>query len=612
MRGIKLRRKILFSFLTIIALLSLLTSAFGFYITKKYMMGRVQAQANSDLKTIRTMVSQQLEKMKISFILAPPDADSNGFKEMTGLDYLYRVQSPAEVRSEIVRRAFGAPATVGGYRRLDKDELLRMGEGFYKRAAIEIRHTPQARSTEKTVLESALSMEYARSFADASGKVTEVLYGGKIINRDMPFIDGIAGTIFENKLYQGKPTGAVTVFLDDVRIATNVLDERGNRAIGTCVSEIVYNKVIRAGNLWLDRAFVVTDWYLTAYEPIRDIEGNIIGILSLGILEKPFTHMQVKWTLAFVGIVSVASLIAILCSFILSDSLARPLTLMLQALRKISEGDWGSRLKVRTTTKEVNELVESVNDMAEKLSQREQRLEVSNEKLAALNKTYLDLIGFVSHELKGIIAAAVINVYTLRDEGLGSINLKQKEVLAALAKSLDYLSAMVRNFLGLSQIEKGEMAVNKVDLFLKEHMIDAAVETFSKLAAEKKVQIFNKVQPQIRVRGDEDLLKIAASNLVSNAVKYCGENGTIILTSRDKGDTVTVEFYNDGTPISDQDKEKLFKRFSRIPNGSGKVKGTGLGLFITKEIIEAHGGRIWVETRPFGNLFAFTIEKSMK
>jgi signal transduction histidine kinase len=100
-----------------------------------------------------------------------------------------------------------------------------------------------------------------------------------------------------------------------------------------------------------------------------------------------------------------------------------------------------------------------------------------------------------------------------------------------------------------------------------------------------------------------------ANNLVNNAVKYGNENGRIILSSKQSNDEITVTVYNDGKPIAEQDVDKLFKKFSRvIYEGMERVKGSGIGLFITKEIIEKHGGRIWVEPGKKGNSFIFTLK----
>ena len=160
-----------------------------------------------------------------------------------------------------------------------------MGENFYKKAKIKLIPTEHARPVAEKTLEKAMAMEYAAPITDKEGNIKGVIYCGKFINKNADLINKIHESIFEDETFEGKPIGTVTIFLDDVRIATNVLDKKENRAEGTRVSQEVYEEVVVKGNYWLARAFVVDSWYIAAYEPIKDIEGNIIGILYTGYLE---------------------------------------------------------------------------------------------------------------------------------------------------------------------------------------------------------------------------------------------------------------------------------------------------------------------------------------
>jgi signal transduction histidine kinase len=111
---------------------------------------------------------------------------------------------------------------------------------------------------------------------------------------------------------------------------------------------------------------------------------------------------------------------------------------------------------------------------------------------------------------------------------------------------------------------------------------------------------------------DTDLMMVVANNLLTNAIKYGTEGGEIRIDARVFDNKIEVEVYNDSEPISEEDKGKLFKKFSRLNNESTrKVKGTGLGLYITSQIIESHGGNIRVEPREKGNSFIFIIERGM-
>ena len=142
-------------------------------------------------------------------------------------------------------------------------------------------------------------------------------------------------------------------------------------------------------------------------------------------------------------------------------------------------------------------------------------------------------------------------------------------------------------------------------------LVAPCLETFARLAEEKEMDIHTEVDPGITVHGDSDLLLIVMNNLVSNAVKYGAKGGRISVSAQEDGDMLRVEVYNDGPPIAKEDLDKLFKKFSRLPGaGSRKVKGTGLGLFLTYAIVANHNGTIWCEPKDKGNAFIFTIERS--
>lgn len=493
---------------------------------------------------------------------------------------------------------------------MGKAELFQMPAEVQERCRIPILSTPKARRSSLVRLESAMAKECAFPLKDAQGQVVEIIYGGRLINRDTYLVDRIRDLVFGQELYEGKPVGTVTVFQDDVRITTNVLNEKGQRAIGTRVSEDVYKKVAEGGFRWPDRAFVVNEWYMAAYEPIHNVDGTIIGMLYVGVQEKPFNRMAFHILIAFVVVVVLACMLAAGVAIWLAGSVGRPLTHLIDATKKLSLGQLGHEVDTQGTILELNHLAESFNEMSIKLEQRENALKVTNEKLAELNKSYMDLLGFVAHELKGLLSSAIMNAYSIRDGFLGMINFKQKRAIDSICRNLDYLAATVRKFLNLSRIERGNLDINRTPFSLWTDVFEPSVQTFAKQISDKKMTLQVQMDPEIRVSADLDLMQIVANNLVNNAAKYGCDNGRISVLATVADKRVRVEVYNDGRPITAEQKSSLFKKFSRldVPEKK-KVKGTGLGLYITRQIIEAHGGHIDVEPREQGNAFVFDIER---
>jgi two-component system NtrC family sensor kinase len=153
---------------------------------------------------------------------------------------------------------------------------------------------------------------------DFNGKVIGVLTGGVLLNRNYEIVDRIKNIVFKDAQYKGKEIGTATIFLGDLRISTNVMDKEGNRAIGTRASREVYEQVLGKGTPWIHRAFVVDEWYITAYEPIRDVQDKIIGMLYVGMLESKYALMKERLILLFFFFSMSGMLIALTVSFLLS------------------------------------------------------------------------------------------------------------------------------------------------------------------------------------------------------------------------------------------------------------------------------------------------------
>jgi two-component system, NtrC family, sensor kinase len=613
MRFNSLRTRLLFSFLLVIMVLGVLSALFGYRLIKSNTIKRAQKQAQSDLSAARSVYDDEIEKFGNGFDCISMVDNPGHLKSKLGLDYLCVVESEHKdsVKSDIVKRAFEGNSN-GGTRIIDSCELSHMGEALFRRARIDVRNTPMAGPQTRTAVTGAMAMEYASPIFDADGRIARVMYGGKIVNRYYGLIDKIHDIVYESRLYNAKPVGTVTIFQDDVRIATNVLDKDGGRAIGTRVSARVYDHVIVKGTPFLDRAFVVTDWYLTAYEPIRDINGKIIGILYVGILERPFIDMIHHALLWYLVILGIAALLAGVVAFLLSAGVSKPLTKFVTATANLADGDMTHRVETPTSVYEIRRLAVSFNEMAEKLHQREMSLKDKNSELAVLNGRYLDLVGMVSHELKGILASALLNACSVRDGYLGELTDKQKKALDSVVRNLDYFDMTVKNFLNLSRIEKEELTLTLSNVFLKEDVVDVSVDAFIRQAQAKNITIENEIPFECTFNADSSLLLMVMNNLMGNAIKYGAAGGTIKITLFESAEAAVITVFNTGRPLTGDETAKLFKRFSRLDASpeARKVRGTGLGLFLCKTIIERHGGTIRCEPGENGNSFIVTIQKN--
>jgi len=444
------------------------------------------------------------------------------------------------------------------------------------------------------------------------GEIVGVIYGGVLLNRNFALVDRIRDIVYEERLYAGKPLGTVTIFLWDVRIATNVLLENGNRAIGTRVSQEVYENVLENARSWLDRAFVVNDWYISAYEPIRDFSGKVVGILYAGILEKKYQDLERQVLLSFGLAVLVGVVLVWLVSFAFAYSLTLPLKRLSLASDRIAQGDLDYRIELRGyASRELKELAQSFNQMADSLARREKELELANQelkqtnqRLKEVNRNYMEMLGFVTHELKAPLASALMAVGALKQGILGELDSAQLKMIDKIEKSLNYFNDMIKNYLSLSRIEKGEMEVKKDWWKLKEDIIEPVLAQLEPQAREKKMKLNLEIPEELKVYADLNLLRIVYDNLLSNAIKYGREGGEIRLGYKLGEGEIQLDVWNQGEGVKEEEAKILFEKFSRLERRAGKRTGTGLGLYITKTIVERHRGRIWVESK-FGEWIDF-------
>jgi two-component system NtrC family sensor kinase len=643
MRTRKLRTQILISFFSVISIFALSIAILGFYVIKNDIIERAQSKVKNDLNSAREIYNEESENLKdvvrftaLRFFIKNAIRDSDietirseleKIRKRESLDILTLTDENGQVivrmrnssvngdnqsQDELVSRVLSDGEIVAGTVIVPSEELIKEGAGLAEQAYIKFIPTPKAKPSLETEQTSGMMIKAAAPVFGYEGSLIGVLYGGILLNRNYKVVDRIKETVYEEVKYKGKDIGTATIFQGDLRVSTNVKAEDGSRAIGTRVSEEVYEQVLIKGLPWIDRAFVVTDWYKTAYEPIKDVSGRVVGILYVGTLEKPFVDMAKSIFLFFLVIVFVSTLLASVFALILAGVVSRPLTHMLNATTKLSEGNLGYKVNIETGTMELNMLAASFNNMSSRLDERERSLKISNEKLAVLNNTYIDLVSFVSHELKGILGSTIVNAYSVRDGFFGVLNSRQRKALDSVTKNLDRLAGTVKKFLNLSRIEKGELGLNRTEVCLREDVFNTSLETFARKIVEKQMEIINNIQPQLKVNCDIDLLLIVANNLVDNAINYGFEKGKVILNSKDLGERVQIEVYNDSRPIREEEKARLFRRFSRLDvHEQKRIKGTGLGLFVAKEIIAKHDGDIWVEPKENGNSFIFQIEKAL-
>ena len=188
---------------------------------------------------------------------------------------------------------------ISGTQVLSREELLKEGKNFADKAAFSLIPTPKEKPIENLDQTSGMALKSAYPVVDANEQVLGALVGGILLNRSYEIVDRIKNIVFRDAKYRGKEIGTATIFLGEWRISTNVMDKEGHRAIGTRSMKEVQEQVLQNGLPWVQRAYVVDDWYITAYEPIRDFQDKIVGMLYVGILETKYAVLKEKLILLF-------------------------------------------------------------------------------------------------------------------------------------------------------------------------------------------------------------------------------------------------------------------------------------------------------------------------
>jgi len=517
---------------------------------------------------------------------------------------------------ELVRRAL-KKEVVSSTEIIPQEELAQEGGELVRQAYLEFVPTPKAKERPETMETSGMMLKAAVPILDVNNDVLGAMYGGTLLNRNYEIVDKIKHTVFKGERYKGKETGAATIFQWDLRISTNVKDKNGLRAIGTRVAKDVYDQVLENGRAWIDRAFVVNDWHIAAYDPIRNIKGEIIGILYVGTLEEPYTDLRNGVIYSFFGIAFLGLILVLVLAYFITRSITRPIAELARATEVIAGGDLSHEVTIQSRD-EVGRLAESFNRMTRTLKATMEKFYEVNTKLQDLNRHYLEMLGFVTHELMQPMGVLKGYLIMLEDGSLGSlVTSKQKQAVSAMLRKVNALINMIQKYLQLGRIESGRMEVYKTWIPVFAEALHPILEDVKQQMDARKMEVIvenEEAFAKVEAMADPVLLRIVFSNLIGNALKYGREGAKIWCGFREEPDQILFYVKNEGRGIPADQLTKVFEKFSRLEGElERKQRGTGLGLFNAKVIVEKHGGKIWAESEEgrWTN-FLFTIPQEEK
>jgi len=217
-----------------------------------------------------------------------------------------------------------------------------------------------------------------------------------------------------------------------------------------------------------------------------------------------------------------------------------------------------------------------------------------------------DLVATVAHEFRTPLTSLRMAIHLTADEVVGPLTEKQAELMAAARQDCERLQGIVDDLLDLSRIQSGRMALKLERLDAAAMLQGAAAAVRSAAEADGLVLSVAEVDPPLEVRADSERAQLVLTNLLANAVRHTPRGGLVEARARRDGEAVRFEVRDTGEGIAREHQERIFDKFYRVPGARGG--GVGLGLYISREIVQAHGGAMGVESEPGkGSTFWFTL-----
>ena len=507
----------------------------------------------------------------------------------------------AQIANPLANLALERRVPISGTVVLSEEFLSAEDPELADRARVQLLPTPRAAPRDEKEETAGMALAAAIPLLEEGG-ILGVIYAGVLLNRSTTIVDTVRETVFQYEIYKGRSIGTATIFFKDVRISTNVTTPEGKRAIGTRVSKEVKEHVLTKGKKWTDRAFVVSDWYITAYEPIEDIFGERMGMLYVGVLEQKYLDMRRKALTVLVLIIVAGMALAIGLGYLLADKIMRPVHRLIKASQEVTEG--GLTPDIGPISKgEIGVLQNTFMDMVAAMGRRREAAQnrlLQSEKQASIGR----LAAGVAHEINNPLTGVLTYTHML---------LRRKEIgddirsdLETIAESTERVRKIVKGLLDFSRQTKLDREPTDIN-----RLVRSTISLMENQALVKGLSIkFKPGENLSMLTLDRDQFQSVLLNIIINALDATEPGGDITvstgisLCASDPGKRgVEIAIADTGYGIPPEDLDKLFDPFFTTKEVR---QGTGLGLAVSYGIVERHDGTIRVQSEV-GRGSTFTI-----
>ena len=495
-----------------------------------------------------------------------------------------------------------------------------LGAALRQRVPVPLLATRNAAPTVRTEEDRAMVLLATRAVRSADGTLLGHVQAGVLLNRNLPFIDHINEIVYPEGSLPFGSRGTATLFLDDVRISTNVrlftaaaADEPGaaaapetardSRAIGTRVSQTVRDTVLGGGSTWLDRAFVVNDWYVSGYEPLADSSGRRVGMLYVGILERPFTQLKYSALISVGAIFFAVMIVAAYVSLRWAHGIFRPLEQMAATMQRVETGALDARVGTVASFDEIGRLAghldhllgviaENTRGLDAKVKERTQALEAAQQQLVMSEKlaTVGQLTASIAHEVNNPIAVIQGNLDLVRELLDPAAAQRIAPELRLVDEQIERMRLIVTQLLQFARPAEFAGYVEAVD---PARALDDCLVLAGHQIASTGIRVERDYRATRAPAINRQELQQVLVNLMVNAIHAMPQGGTLHLATRDAGDdAVEIDVADTGSGLTEELLARLFQPFvTRRPDG------TGLGLWISRGLVERYGGDIRARNR---------------
>ncbi len=618
---ISVTTKLVLSFLIIIVMTSAIFTGVGIYIISDHIRADAQEQARDDLDSAREIYLNKLSEIN-SVVRSTADKSNVrdaviarsvdqvadelvAIKVLKALDtltitdasgnVLFRTSnqknfgdniSHEELISTVLRTNMPAAAT----EIITAKDLNRESALLAERASARLTDSPESRRGEEV---DGMMLLAAAPIFDSQNTLIGVVRGGDLVHSGSNIICDIRQAIFRNPKYEGEDIGFVTIYQDNVGSLSCLRNEDESGAIGTHLPEDVYSQVVEEGMPRIGRDSISGNWYITAYEPIRNIDREIVGVLQVGELEEKYLDIKNQAVLAFLTITLIGAFLAVLFSYFISKRISTPLNKLVSASRELAAGNLDARVDIKSMSNdELGELADSFNVMASALQERDEKLKEltrhrvrRSERLAIIGKLSANVAHELNNPLTGIVTYSHLLLERMPPEHQ-NIDYVDKIVIQA-----NRCRDIIRGLLDFARQREPDKTLCDVNTVLEECM-----SLLENQALFHNIHIIKDFDPKLPLAiVDPSQIERVFVNMIINAAEAMEGYGDLSLATRSDPieSFIEVVIADTGHGIAQEDMRRIFDPFYTTKEVG---HGTGLGLAISYGIVKEHVGTILVES----------------